>query len=314
MTQINLRNYNRYIKTLLEQDQGEKAADHCRHILLSYPKHIQTYRLFGEASLELNRYQEASDIFKRLLSSVPDDYIAHIGMSVISEELGKPDSAVWHMSRANELQPYNITILNELRRLYHQRDGIEIINISLTRPALARMYVRGGLYPQAIAELKSILAEQNDRYDLMVILADLHQRTGAVQEAASLANTVLQKLPYCLEAIRILVKIPPGSSSSYDPGTILKKYNDLDPYSRYLENLDDDPAEVPDDMVVVEWPSRYPEPEHGFKNNNNEPESGKVEVTQNTWLYEEDEGRNNSVKNDAQTDQNGDWVNNPGIS
>lgn len=157
MAQINLRQYNRLVKLLLEQDKASEAADHCQHILMSFPKHIQTYRLFGEASLEVNRYQEASEIFKRLLSSVPDDYIAHIGMSVISEELAKSNSAIWHMSRAYELQPYNLTIQNELRRLYNQRDGIEIHKLSLTRPALARMYARGNLYPQAIAELMRFL-------------------------------------------------------------------------------------------------------------------------------------------------------------
>jgi hypothetical protein len=287
MTQINLRLYNRSIKTLLAQGKASEAADHCRHILMSFPKHIQTYRLFGEASLELDRYQDASEIFKRLLSSVPDDYIAHIGMSVISEEFGKPDTAIWHMSRAYELQPYNLTIQNELRRLYSLRDGVEVRKLSLTRPALARMYARGSLYPQAIAELTSILADQPERLDLVILLADLRHKTGASQEAVILAHTVLQKLPYCLEAIRLLVEILPGISSPYDLDGIIHKYNDLDPYTRYLEDLHGDVVDVPDGMVVLEWLTQYAEPENIAGANQGIPMDEKGEGTQNAWIYDE---------------------------
>jgi tetratricopeptide (TPR) repeat protein len=301
MAQINLRLYNRCIKTLLEQGKASEAADHCRQILMSFPKHIQTYRLFGEASLELDRYQEASEIFKRLLSSVPDDYIAHIGMSVISEEFSKPDTAIWHMSRAYELQPYNLTIQNELRRLYSLRDGIEIRKLSLTRPALARMYARGNLYPQAIAELTSILTDQPERLDLMILLADLRQRTGATQEAVILAHTVLEKLPYCLQAIRLLVEILPGISSPIDLNEIIHKYNDLDPYTRYLDDIYEDVAVVPDGMVILEWLTQYPEPVFIVGVNEGLPVEEKGEGTQNAWIYEE--GVEFPARNDTQPNQ-----------
>ncbi len=314
MTQINLRDYGRHIKTLIEQEKVAEAADHCRHILLSFPKHIQTYRLFGEASLEMNLFSEASDIFKRLLSSVPDDYIAHIGMGVISEELGEPDSAIWHMLRAYELQPYNITIQNELRRLYHQRDGIEVQKLSLTRPALARLYARGGLYPQAIAELSFILAEQPERIDLMILLADLRLKMGASQEAVSLAVSVLQKLPYCLEAIHLLVNILPSGSYPHNRKSILQKYFDLDPYSRYLENGRGDAAEVPDNKVVLDWLATYPEPEHIVITNHIQSELNQTEVLPNAWLYDDKADDKTPIIKDTQGDQVGGWVTGTGIS
>jgi tetratricopeptide (TPR) repeat protein len=311
MTQTNLRFYNRYIQSLLEKDNASAAADHCRHILMSFPKHIKTYRLYGEASLELNRYPEAFEIFRRLLSSVPDDYVAHIGMSVVSEELGKPDSAIWHMSRAYELQPYNVTIQNELRRLTSQRDGLEIQKLSLTRPALARMYARGGLNPQAIAEITTILIDQPERYDLLILLANLRYQTGAIQEAASLAHTILEKLPYCLEAISLLIKILPYGSLTYDLSTILQKYHDLDPYTRYLDETRGDVTQVPDNKVALDWLARYPEPETLLAANEGTPDTDKIQVAQNAWMYEDGEVTSSDEiipSKDTQSDDIDGWV------
>ena len=115
-----------------------------------FPKHIATYRLLGKAYLEQQRFGDAADIFQRVLSSVPDDHVANIGLSIIREDEGNLDAAIWYMERALEAQPSNAAIKDELRRLYGRRDGIEPPKIRLTRGALARMYSRGGLYDQAI--------------------------------------------------------------------------------------------------------------------------------------------------------------------
>jgi tetratricopeptide (TPR) repeat protein len=305
MAEINLRYYGRVIKSLLEQEKAAEALEHCRYILMSFPKHIQTYRLFGEANLEMNRYLEASELFTRLLSSVPDDYIAHIGMSVISEEAGRLEAALSHMARAFEIQPYNLTIQNELRRLIGQRDGIEIRKLSLTRPALARMYVRGGLDTQAIAEISSILVDQPQRYDLVVLLANLRYKNGSYEEAAVLAHTVLQKIPYCLEAIRLLVNILPYGSLAYDRDMVLNKYHDLDPYTRHLEYGRGDAATVPDNLVYLEWLSTFPEPPPGA--NQVSSETSTTPSTQNHWMYEEEADQNLNNHPDAQIGQQGEW-------
>ncbi len=61
MAKISLRAYNREIETLIERGQSEEAIAHCKFILKTYPKHIDTYRLLGKAFLE------ASAIVKRLI-------------------------------------------------------------------------------------------------------------------------------------------------------------------------------------------------------------------------------------------------------
>ncbi len=110
MAKIALRAYNQEIESLIEARQIDEAIAHCRHILKSFPKHIQTYRLLGKAFLESQRYADAGDILGRVLASIPDDFIAHLGMSVIREDEGNLTEAIYHMERAFEVQPVNKAI------------------------------------------------------------------------------------------------------------------------------------------------------------------------------------------------------------
>jgi hypothetical protein len=38
------------------------------------------------------------DIFQRVLAAVPDDFVSHVGLSIIRDDQGKLDDAIWHMS------------------------------------------------------------------------------------------------------------------------------------------------------------------------------------------------------------------------
>jgi len=166
MATIALRKYFQDIDSLINRERIDEAIAHCKHILRYFPKSMETYRLLGKAYLEANRYTEALDVFRRLLSAVPDDFIAHLGLSVIQEDAGNLDAAIWHMERAFETQPYKSTIQEELRRLYEKRDGSAPPKIGLTQGALARMYVKSGIYTQAIGEIRSALSKETYRPDL----------------------------------------------------------------------------------------------------------------------------------------------------
>jgi len=139
MAETPLRAYIRDIDSMIDRGDLEDAIIHCRHILSIYPKHIDTYRLLGKAFLEAQRYSDAADVFQRVLSSVPDDYISHIGMSLIREDEANIEAAISHMERAAEVQPANQAIQAEQRRLYGRRDRVEPSRVGLTRGALARM-------------------------------------------------------------------------------------------------------------------------------------------------------------------------------
>src|SRR3989337_245400 len=122
MSRISLKAYNQEIEGLIDAHQFDQAVAHAQYILRYYPKHIDTYRLLGKAYLESQRYGDASDIFIRVLSTIPDDFVSHVGMSIIREDEGNLDEAFWHMQRAFEPQPANSAIQGELRRLHGRRE------------------------------------------------------------------------------------------------------------------------------------------------------------------------------------------------
>ena len=263
MAEVTLRDYVKGVDQLIDREKLDEAIAHCRYILESHPKHLDTYRLLGKAYLEAKRYGDSADIFQRVLSAVPDDFVAHIGMAIVREDEGNLDSAIWHMERAFETNPANPAIQQELKRLIGRRDGLEPHKVRLTRGALARMYAHGDLYPQAIAELRSALQEDPDRPDLQVLLAEMYWRTEQKPEAAEVCNQVLQKLPYCREANRILAAILHASGKVDEAAAYHRRLAALDPYAAYVENVTIDPSKVDAASLKLErleWQAGRPLP------------------------------------------------------
>jgi tetratricopeptide (TPR) repeat protein len=252
MAKVPLRVYNREIKDLIENGQLEEAIAHCLHILKHFPMHVETYRLLGEALLEARRYSDAGDIFLRILAAVPDDFIAHLGMSIVRESENKLDDAIWHMERAFEMKPSNPAVQGELRRLYGRRDGVEPLKIRLSRDALANMYLQGELYNQAIAELRALLGEDPHRPDLQVMLARACFGAGRKAEAIEMCASLLQKYPYCLDALRIMSELLPGTNQAENAQAYRGRLRQLDPYSAFVSGSVFQSDQVADTTVTLE--------------------------------------------------------------
>ncbi len=252
MARISLRAYNHEIENLIDRGQIEEAIAHCKNIIKQFPKHIETYRFLGKAFLESQRYAEAADILQRVLSVFPDDFVSQLGMSIIREDEGNLDASIWHMERAYEVQPFNRAVQDELRRLYGRRDGVEPPRIRLTRGALVRMYARGDLYPQAIAEIRAALAEDQKRVDLLVLLSRMYFLSGQKIEATEICSSLITKLPYCYEANRILKEVLPETSRAEDARIFQQRLFALDPYAAFISPNSPTSAQVPEQTVMVE--------------------------------------------------------------
>jgi tetratricopeptide (TPR) repeat protein len=252
MAKVFLRVYNREIESMIESGQLDEAVAHCQYILKTFPMHVDTYRLLGKAFLEARRYGDAADIFQRVLMAVPDDFVSHVGMSIIRDDENKLDDAIWHMERAFEVQPSNSAIQGELRRLYGRRDGVEPSKIRLSRDALANMYSQGELFNQAIAEIRSVLAEDTNRPDLQVMLARAYYRSDHKVEAAEMAAALLKKYPYNLDSLRVLVDVLPGTAREENTQVYRQRLNNLDPYSSFTVNSAFASDQVADSAVNLE--------------------------------------------------------------
>lgn len=251
MAKIPLRDYLTGIEELVDGGQIDEALAHCRHILESFPKNVDTYRTMGKAYLEAHRYQEAADIFQRVLASCPDDFVSHIGMSIVREEANDQDAAIWHMERAFEAQPSNRAVQDELRRLYAKREGYAPPKVRLTRGALARMYAHGDLYNQAIGELRSALAEDPQRPDLQVLLAEMFYKTNRTADAIEVCSKLIEKYPYGLFANRLMADILKENQRQVEARPYAERVEELDPYAAQV-TTQEEIASVPAESVTIE--------------------------------------------------------------
>ena len=253
MAGISLRSYQRDIERLIESGRTEEALAHCRYILQFFPRNVGVYRLMGKAYLERQNFTEAADVLQRVLSVIPEDFVSHVGMSMVREDEGNLDEAIGHMERAYEIQPANGAIQDELRRLYERRDGVQPPKIRLNRGALARMYAKGNLNQQAIAEGRAALAEDATRLDLQALLAEVYLKTGQRNDAIEAANTVLRRLPFCLQANLVMIQ---ALSTNEEHQTQVKAIQDrvrsLDPYYTHISSNHPTPESVPENLVTLE--------------------------------------------------------------
>ncbi len=255
MAKVFLRSYNREIETMIDRGQLDEAIAHCYYILKTFPKHLETYRLLGKAYLEGKRYGDAVDIFSRVLASVPNDFVSHVGLSIIRDEENKLDDAIWHMERAFETQPSNAAIQSELQRLYGRRDGVRPPRIRMTRGALAHMYVQGELYPQAISEIKSVLKEDPGRSDMQALLARANFKSGAKNDAVDSALALLQRYPYALDGNRVLVEVL-SADRNENAQAYRQRLIELDPYAAQVANsvfLSNEVADAAVSLERLDW-------------------------------------------------------------
>ncbi len=251
MARVILHEYCGEARLLIEARAYDAAIAICRHILKRYPKHVETYRLLGEACLEKGDLNEAADVFKRLLSADPENFAAYAGLGVIYEERQQLAQAIWHMERAFELAPNNEEIRNALRRLYGQRDGAEPARIKLNKVALARLYSRGGQYRQAIEEFSRSLEAEPKRMDIRLSLAETLWRDARREQAAEVAREILKVSPDCLKAILLLGAIQIDKGHADEGQQILARARILDPENRLAQTLFGDSSPLSIQPVLV---------------------------------------------------------------
>ncbi len=251
MAEIRLGEYCEEVKELIKAQSIDEAIAICRHILERFPKYMMPYRLLGEAALEREEYDEAASLFTRVLGANPEDVIAHVGLAVVHDEKKELEEAIWHLERAFELAPGNTEIRQELKRLYGEREGVEPPRVKLTPAALARLYLREGLYDRAITELRPLLKEDPERVDLKVALGEALWREGRRREAAETCQEVLELLPNCLKANLILGVIWKESGQEEEGETLLVRAQALDPENGVAQELFGEASPLPLEKVLL---------------------------------------------------------------
>ncbi|NDJ85501.1 MAG: tetratricopeptide repeat protein, partial [Chloroflexi bacterium] len=227
---INLKDYLRELDHLLDQQEYEEVIGHCRHILQHFPKNIDTYRVLGRALIEKSRFDEAEQVFLRLLSAVPGDFVAHVGLSDVYQYQQRLDRAIWHLERAFEQRPNDSKLTDNLRLLYEQYTGDRPTKIQLTRAALARQYSASQMYEQAISELRQALKNAPQRLDLRILLMQTLWDANHFVEAGETALAILHDAPDSLEANQFMAQLWLANKRPDEARPFLEHVEELAPY------------------------------------------------------------------------------------
>jgi len=202
--EIALRQYENEIDHLIEEARYLEALAHTRHILRQHPRYIGAYYLLGKTLLEADQPELAIDMFQRALYADPEHLMARIGLTLAHQRLDNLDAAIWNLERAIELHPGDVDLIDELRQLYGRRDGFEPERVPLNRAGLARLYMRGNRPGRAVEELRALLAENPQRLDLRLALAEAYWRDDQIVQAADTCQVLLDDARYCLKANLLL--------------------------------------------------------------------------------------------------------------
>jgi tetratricopeptide (TPR) repeat protein len=252
MSNIALRSYHQKIEVWIEENKIDKAISQSLLILQQFPRNLLTYQILSRALLQKQDFLSADKVFDIILQIEPDDFVSHIGKSMIAENNHFLESAIEHMKLAFEIQPTNEGIKKELKRLFFAKDGFEPNKIHLTRGALIKMYLKGKLYQQTIAEARIGLSESPQRIDYRIAMGKAFFESDDLIQAIETSIEIISKLPFCWAANEILDKVLSRNKNTENYRFFHNRLVELDPYYAYILPSTNSVFDVPDIAVMLE--------------------------------------------------------------
>jgi len=212
---------------------------------------VSAHLLVGEALRRSGHVERAREFLLRSLSADPEASAAYAGLSQMAAAGGGLQEAIWHAERAFELAPWDARGRQWLRRLRARRDGVERRRVSLTRPALARLYIGGGSFQRGKLELESLLSEVSQRLDLQTAFIEVLWRLEDYQGLAIHCEQVLGVLPYCWKANLLLGLCQQQEGYLSEANTHLAQAQAVDPGGEWTAQLLGAEAALPWEPAVV---------------------------------------------------------------
>ncbi len=249
MAEISLRAYHNELESLLSENRYAEVIAHARHILKSQPKNLRAYQQLGDALVASGRWEEAGSVLRRALGAQPQDFHAHAQLARAFQNLGEYDRAIWHAERALDQKPNDQETIARVRELYRAHRNEEIDRLQLTAAALAQQQIRGNLLAEALDTLATALEGSPERIDLQLLRARALWLDGQRMDAAETALDILDRLPYAIDANRIMTELWLTEQRPSDAQSYLERINDLDPYLAHQMATGE---EAPEDLLKLE--------------------------------------------------------------
>jgi len=249
MAEISLRAYQNELESLLSEHRYNEVIAHARHILKSQPKNLRAYQQLGDALAASERWEEAGSVLRRALGARPQDFPTHSQLARVFQNLGEYDRAIWHAERALDQKPSDQETIGLVRELYRAHRHEEVDRLQLTAAALAQQQIRGNLLTEALDTLATALESSPQRIDLQLMRARALWLDGQRMDAAESALDILDRLPYAIDANRIMTELWLTEQRPSDAQFYLERLNDLDPYLAHQMATGE---EAPDDLLKLE--------------------------------------------------------------
>jgi tetratricopeptide (TPR) repeat protein len=237
----------------LESNDLNRAIGLAQYILEHYPDNLDAYRILGEAYLAHRQLDRAQEAFERVLRSDPENIPAHVGLGFTYERQGRLERAIPELEQALEIKPDMPELRSQLLRLYTDAWGSEHAHLRLSRAGLARLYAKGHMLPQAIGEFRQVVADQPERLDAMIAMAEALWRDGQEDEAVALCRRILAQRPEALKANLILgyLEMATGKPEGEHAWEAARR---MDPYQVVARAVFDTlPPENADEPLIDEW-------------------------------------------------------------
>lgn len=253
MVDLSLRGQSEAANRLLQAGDLLAALAICRRILEAFPQHVRTYLLLGQIYFHLGQGEVAADLWRRVLSADPENAAAWAGLAKLSAQRGLWDEARRQWALAAELAPGDAEIVQELRRLGQAHGTGPLARRQMSRAALARIYLRGQWYGQAVRELRALVTERPQRWDLRVALAEALWRDTRLADAEAVCRGILAELPYCLKANLILGQILLTGAHDEEGRACLQRAQALDPENTVAQTLFGARSPLPPRLARLPW-------------------------------------------------------------
>jgi tetratricopeptide (TPR) repeat protein len=207
----------------------EQALARCQKLQDSYPRALIIQRVLGEIYLAQRKPREALAALERVLTGDPEDARACCTRALIHQLHGDANAALAWYRRACDIRPEDATLRSAYRELA----------ASLGRPSyrptslgLARVYLRAALYTHAAREWESMLAQQPDRMDAQVGLAETYWRAGDTLRATEVAGHIASNTRTCVKALLIVAALEHAKGNDDECARLLQRALELDPERR----------------------------------------------------------------------------------
>lgn len=220
------------------------AVESARAALAALPRGMDAQRLLGLALLETGEARPASHAFSAALTGDPQDLVSLVGLAEAQERLEDAGAAEGAWQRAWESDPGAAGVGE---RLQAARRAAGVLDVQpgrppLTRAALARIHLRGGLHEHAAVEARAVLARDGESLQAQLTLAEAFWRAGDAASAADAASDILEKAQDCVVA-NLLVAAH-WAAEGRDASELLARVRSVDPAGVIASHLFDD-REVP---------------------------------------------------------------------